>query len=98
MTRLALHDSIKLDTELRHRTKSWVRTIRDRADDLSAGCAYEVADQAETEMQQLIAKVPNTSKVAASVAAAIRHTAMKVVAQSVDLRMARLTVWPEKDK
>jgi hypothetical protein len=98
LARLAQNDPIKFEAELRYRVKGWVQTIRDRADELSAGSAHEVADGAVVQMRQLAARVPNTLPAAASVAAAIRHTAMTEIARVVDPRMARLGIWPEKDQ
>jgi hypothetical protein len=98
LARLAQNDPIKFEAELSYRVKGWVQTIRDRADELSAGSAHEVADGAVVQMRQLAARVPNTLPAAASVAAAIRHTAMTEIARVVDPRMARLGIWPEKDQ
>ena len=98
MARLAQKDSIKFEAELRYRVKGWVQTIRDRADELSGASAHAVADGAVVEMRQLAARVTNAAPAAASVAAAIRHTAMTEVARVVEPRMARLGNWPDKDQ
>lgn len=98
MARLAQKDPIKFEAELRYRVKGWVQTIRDRADELSAGSAHDVADGVVIEMRQLATKVPYTMPAAASVVAAIRHTAMTEIARAVDPRMARLGIWPERDQ
>jgi hypothetical protein len=95
---LAKKDPIEFEAELRSRVKGWVQTIRDRAEELSVGSAHELADGVVVEMRQLVARVPDTAPTAASVAAAIRHTAMTEIARVVDPRMARLGIWPEKDQ
>ncbi len=98
LARLAQKSSSKFEAELRYRVKGWVQTIRDRADELSAGSAHDVADGVVVEMRQLAARAPNIAPAAASVAAAIRHTAMTEIARAVDPRMARLSIWPGKDQ
>jgi len=98
LAHIAHKDPIKFDAELRYRVKGWVQTIRDSANELSAGSAHKVADGAVVEMRQLAAMVPNIAPAAASVAAAIRHTAMTEIARAVDPRMSRLGIWPEKDQ